>query len=261
MHDFAHTGRLESSSADSRLPRLDIRVRLIGALAAIAAVVASTSPALPLAAFAFSLVVLRISRAPLGQSLRKLAGPLAMAAIIAAIKAFAGGATVLWAFDLAGWTLTVTREGLAGGLLIGSRVLGSVGLAVAIFGSIPPHEFFAALRWCRAPRIFVEIALLMCRYIVALFEQAGSIRAAQRVRLGYSRPGRSLASAGVLAGSLALRSIEQAERTHDAMVVRGYRGRMPLPPLPPLPQRDWAALAILLVLLAGAFWFVGGPMR
>jgi cobalt/nickel transport system permease protein len=260
VHEPDDSG-LNPAASTAAPARLDVRVRVIVGLAATVVVVASTQPALPLAAFVLSLVVLLMSRVPFSRSLRRLLGPLAMAAILAIIKAFAGGVTVLWAFNLAGWTLTLTREGLAGGVLLGSRVLGSIGLAVAIFGSIPPHEFFAALRWCRIPRSLVEIALLMCRYIGSLFEQAGSIRAAQRVRLGYARPTRSLASAGVLAGSLALRSIEQADRTHDAMVVRGYRGRMPLPPLPPLARRDWATLSILLILLAAAFWFAGGAMR
>jgi cobalt/nickel transport system permease protein len=237
---------------ETRRSRLDVRVRLIGGLAAIVAVVASSRPTLPLAMFVLSVVAILLRKSTRRSALLKLLAPLAMAAVIAAVKAFATGSTPAWSFTLAGREFVATREGLASGLLLGSRVLGSVSLLLAVFSSVPPHEVFAAMRWAKAPRPLVEIALLMCRYIFALFEQAADIRAAQTVRLGYSTVRRSLASAASLAGLITLRSIDQADRTHDAMVARGYRGRMPLPALPAFGWGNAAVLAILLAVCAGA---------
>jgi energy-coupling factor transporter transmembrane protein EcfT len=37
-----------------------------------------------------------------------------------------------------------------------------------------------------------------------------------------------------------LRSLDQAEKSHEAMTARGYRGRLPLPAMPRLPWRQVA---------------------
>ena len=87
----------------------------------------------------------------------------------------------------------------------------------------------AALRWASVPHTWIEIAMLMYRYLHILFEQAASVVSAQSVRLGYSGLRRSFQSLGSLAGMVILRSLDQAEKSHEAMMARGYRGRLPLP--------------------------------
>ena len=146
-------------------------------------------------------------------------------------------------FDLGPWQFTATREGLFGGLLIASRVLGSLGIVMALCHGVPAHELFAALRWAKVPRTWLEIAVLMYRYLFVFFEQAVSVIAAQRVRLGYSTLRRSLHSMGSLAGMVVLRSLDQTEKSHEAMLARGYHGFLPLPSLPAL-SKGQAAVAV-----------------
>ena len=90
----------------------------------------------------------------------------------------------------------------------------------------------------------------MVRSIFTLFDQAASVLSAQRARLGHATFRRTLDSAGRLAGIVLLRSIEQAERTHEAMIARGYQGCQPEAGLPPLTRRDAALRAACVVLLA-----------
>jgi energy-coupling factor transporter transmembrane protein EcfT len=58
----------------------------------------------------------------------------------------------------------------------------------------------------------------------------------------------------VVAGTVILRSVDQAVRSHEAMRVRGYRGEMPFGPLPGLGRRDWLAIVAAAILLGGAYW-------
>jgi cobalt/nickel transport system permease protein len=110
-----------------------------------------------------------------------------------------------------------------------------------LFSSITPaHTFFSALRWFRVPQGWVEIALLMYRYTFALLDRAADVAAAQKVRLGYSGVGQSLSSMGRLAGIVLIHSFDQAGRTYEAMILRGYKGSVPFAPLPALPKKEFA---------------------
>ena len=214
----------QGPAADGLLARCDIRVRLIVALAAIAAIVASTSVALGLVALACSLAGMFAMRMPPRVVVHRLAGPLALAALVLLMQTFMTGTTLMATIDLGLCRLTATAEGFRAGTLIACRVLGSLGIAMLLCQGTPAAEILAALRWARVPRTWIEIAVLMYRYLHVFFEQATCIASAQRVRLGYSGLRRSFQSLGGLAGMVVLRSFDQAERSHEAMTARGYQG-------------------------------------
>jgi energy-coupling factor transporter transmembrane protein EcfT len=58
-------------------------------------------------------------------------------------------------------------------------------------------------------------------------------------------------------GTVILRSIDQAVRTHEAMTARGYTGSIPFGPMGAMGRRDrW--VAILVPLLFMAAWLLVG---
>lgn len=223
--------------------RIDIRLWLALLLAMIVAVVASSRASLPLAVFIASVAALLAMRLPPGGVLGRLAAPLGLTLVVCVLRVFLTGKTPWLTFTIGPWTLVATREGLNAGALIGLRVLGSVGALLVLTAAAPAERLFAALAWARVPRTIVDIAQLMHRYIFVLLHQAAAVRAAQRVRLGYVGFRRGMASLGSLAGLIILRSVDQAERTHEAMLARGYQGRLPLATLPPLGRAGRLALA------------------
>jgi cobalt/nickel transport system permease protein len=233
--------------------RVDVRVKLIVAVAAILAVVAAGRCWLPLFALAGALATLCVRGIGPRYVLDRLAGPAALAAMAGMLRVFLTGHTPLAAFHVWGWQLTATREGLHEGLLLGAHVLASVSIVILLCACTSAHEIFAALRWLRMPRTWVEIAVLMYRYTFTLFTQAAAVLAAQRVRLGYANYRRSLHSAGGLSGIVTLQAIDQAERTHEAMVARGYQGSLHLPSLPRLGWRQWLALIVALAAIVALF--------
>ncbi|MGD0900502.1 MAG: cobalt ECF transporter T component CbiQ [Thermoguttaceae bacterium] len=238
--------------------RCDIRVQLIVALAAILAVVASTRLWLPLGAAVCSLGVLLASRMTARETAGRLAGPLVAAGLVFLLESFMTGTTPAWTMDLGVCRLVATEEGVWHGALLGSRVVGSVSILLVLCLATPAQRIFAALRWARVPRTWIEIGMLMHRYIFTLLDQAAAVFSAQTLRLGHAGAGRSLRSMGSLAGTVVLRSIDQAQRTHEAMVARGYQGSLWIPRLPSLGRRDVGMLLAGLAAVAVALAFGEG---
>ena len=59
---------------------------------------------------------------------------------------------------------------------------------------------------------------------------------------------------GNLGGVVLLRSIDQAEKTHEAMVARGYQGVLPLPAPPALRAADLGLLSGCLAVIGLAYF-------
>lgn len=238
MHHLREVCAASSPPGDCLLARGDIRARGLIAATAVGAVLVSTRPEVGLGALGLSLLTLVASGARIRVLIGRFAGPLTFALLICLFQAFMTGRTPIHAVELGPWSFTATSEGLRRGILIASRIAGSFAVVMAFCHGALPEDLFAALRWARVPRIWIELAILMYRYIHVLLERAVSVIAAQKTRLGYGRVRQSLHSMGSLAGIVMLSSLDQAERSHEAMVARGYQGQFPLPTLSPLrPQQ------------------------
>jgi cobalt/nickel transport system permease protein len=148
------------------------------------------------------------------------------------------GSTLLLNIPLFGWKIAVMREGALHGALLGTRVLGAVSALLLLSSTARAHQVFHALRWFGVPKCWVEVAMLMYRYIFMLLDQAADVMDAQRVRLGYSSLRRSLSSTGVLAGTVMKVAMDQGIRTYEAMELRGYKGYIPFGALPRICSKD-----------------------
>jgi cobalt/nickel transport system permease protein len=221
------------AARDSLLRRMDARSKLTVALVAIACVLFSTQPLLPLMVAVALLAAARIiGRISLGFLLRRMVAQLGLATILFVLHAFLGGTTPLPGISLFGFALAPTREGIAQGALLGARVLGAISVMRVLSMVTPAPEILNAFGWMRLPRAWVETAMLMVRYVFPLLELTSTVAAAQRARLGYVGLRRSLSSAAALSGTVFIRSMDQAIRTREAMVLRGYRGLIPTVHLP-----------------------------
>ena len=240
---------------DNALTRIDPRVKLLVALAALIAVVTAERPVLPLGAFVLCLGTVAALRIPAKLVALRLVAPLSTVAVLVVIQTFVTGTTPLFALTLGGWTLTAKAEGLRHGLLLGTRVLGALSIVLLLGIATPAHRIFQVLRGFRISKDWVEIAILMYRYIFVLMDRVADLAAAQRLRLGYTARGRAFTSFTALAGATIIHSFEQSQRTHDAMRLRGYRGTMPFGPLPALGRRDRGILLVCLTGIAAAYGF------
>lgn len=212
---------------DHLLLRIDARVKILVALTVLAMVLSYKAFALPLLVTTLCLFLCSRMKIPLRVIVLRFSEPLFIAAVVLLLKLFFSGEDVLFSVNVAGIRIVGHADGLREGLLISSRIIGSVSVIVALGFSTPFTDVMSALSWFRAPKGLIEILMFAYRYIFMLSEEAMVIYNAQKNRLGYSNMRRGMSSFGILAGSLTLKAFEHSQNTTVAMVQRGYDGNMP----------------------------------
>ena len=181
--------------------------------------------------------------------------------LIALPTVFTKPGAPLFELDLAVFTLTGTKEGLDFFISVLLKSWASVTAAVVLTATTPPLQLLGALRSLRVPAVLVAIVMLMYRYLFVLVEEAQSMMRARAARsafiinkTGGRKPGGSLVwrakSAGGMAGSLFIRTLDRSERIYMAMVARGYDGTLRQTSSAPLERRAMAMLAAALFVFA-----------
>ena len=165
---------------------------------------------------------------------------------------------VLWVVPGVGWTLTTT--GLIRFLTIVGRTWIAVqaGILLSAITSVP--DLLWGLKELRVPRLIVAIVGFMVRYLFVLADEVMRMlraRASRSPKLaGVKRPGIFWQGrvAGMMVGSLFLRSLERSERVHAAMLSRGYDGEMRVLEQPTMLALDWIVLLTVLIALSLVLW-------
>ena len=207
---------------------VDPRVRLLAAGLLIALVVSSRGGAFPWCVAAVCLPAAILTGMRPRVLLLRLLQPLFIALVVLALKAFMGAGEAVVLFSSAAMTLTLHGEGLREGMLIVSRIIGAVSVAVLLSQAMSFTETMAALAWLRAPAGLVEVALFAWRSLFMLYDDAGTVYTAQKNRLGYCGVRRGLRSFGAMAGMLTIRAFDSSQAMTVAMTRRGYDGSLPL---------------------------------
>ncbi len=239
---------------------VDPRAKLLAALSALTAVMLARHVLLPFGIFALCTISMVLVGVPCRLIASRLAAPLGVALVLLALKTFFGGTSHLFSIDLFSWRLTATRDGLAEGALLFARVAGAVSLVILLGFVTPAYRIFQALRWLRVPEEWLDIAVLVYRYVFVLLERTANLAAAQRVRLGFAGVRRSVDTAGMLAGATFLQSFEQALRVHESMRLRCYGGSLRLGALPPMTKRDALAAALAVAAVCAAYLLAEGRL-
>ena len=124
--------------------------------------------------------------------------------------------------------LTLSVEGLWGAWTILAKATLGVGASIIVSATTTIPDLLRGLDRMRVPRVLTAIAGFMVRYLDIVAGEFSRRRVAMAAR-GYEP--RWLWQNGPLAqsaGSLFIRSFERGERVHQAMVARGFTGRMPV---------------------------------
>lgn len=149
---------------------------------------------------------------------------------------------------------------LGGGTLLAKAVLGVLA-AIALASTTAPRELLASLDRLRLPRVLVAITSFMVRYAVLAADDLRRLRIARESRGATpGGPGQLAAVAGGV-GLLFVRSYERGERVHQAMLARGYDGRMPGLRARSATAAEWAwcaALPAAAIAVLGATHVVAG---
>ena len=158
-----------------------------------------------------------------------------------------------WTVDgraVATWgPLVITHEGLLLALRLTLRCNAIVAAWIALVGTSRLTAVAHALRALRVPERLVLILFFCVRYIQTIHDEYARMAAA--VRLRAFKPGNSVHAYRTyanLVGLLLVRSHDRAARVHDAMVCRGFDGRLHTLDARPLRARDMIVPALLSVL-------------
>lgn len=235
---------------------IEVRTKIVFTVVALLINLLSPTIYTPIAIAIFCLTTLIVIKIPLRLLLLRLLMPLVMATVVLVTQVFFYGVTPLLTISFWGLHLVGYEEGLAHGLLIMFRVVAGVSLTLFLSMSTPVNKLLLAASWFRIPKIFLQLTLLVYRYVFVLLEEVTAIREAQKVRLGYRNWRHSMRSVGILGGSLFFRAYDRADRVFEAMLVRGYSGAITINYQRGFSGRDFAvALSSGAILLA--FYLVG----
>ncbi|MDA8170573.1 MAG: cobalt ECF transporter T component CbiQ [Nitrospiraceae bacterium] len=206
--------------------KIDARIKLILFGFALVLIITSKGFRFLSAALAVSVASCLLMKVPFKKFSHRFPEPLFIAGVLFLIKALSGGGPGL-VLHLFGLKVYLSRSGIFEGARLGLRVVAAVSALSLLTFSAPFEEILSALEWLKFPRQLVEMAFLAHRYIKVFLADAQAIYHSQKNRLGYSGMGRSLNSFGIMAGSLTIKTFEQAQATSLAMVQRGYNGKLP----------------------------------
>lgn len=175
-----------------------------------------------LAAAALLLLVARIPiRAALKRLLFLVPVIVALAAIVPFVKSAGGEKVALWNDGP-----LVPRQGLLVLWNVSSKALVGLVCAIVLAGTTGVPRLLDAFERLRFPRVLVLTMSFIHRYAVTMQEELSRMKRARDARGWKGRWIWQSGALGGLAGTLFLRSYERGERVWQAMLARGYRGRM-----------------------------------
>lgn len=237
------------AAVDSVITRLSPEVRLIGTV-----LVALAAALLPLGAWSQMAILAGVvaglaamARLRPADFFRRVAPPFAFVLLVSlAILFLAPGETVARAGPLRVTDAGLLRFGSAAG-----RAAVALGAAVILVSTTRFTELIEALRSLRAPAVVTSSLGLGYRFLYTLTDEVERLRRAARSRnAANGSASRRRLLIGITAAALH-RSFDRSERVYQAMLGRGYTGRMPALRTPPPAGRAGLELGALGALLAG----------
>ena len=240
-------GRLDDlARRDSPIHRLDARIKVIVCLVFVL-VVASFGPyqLLPLLILLpFPLAVLLAARLPFGFLAKRLALVAPFALMVGIFNPWLDRRL------LVEWGPLAISAGWISFAAIVLRFLLSVGSALLLIAVTGFPQICQALKRLGVPGVFVTQLLFLYRYIFVLGDEARRLVRARALRSFRGR-GQGVKVYGALLAQLLWRSIDRAQRVHQAMLGRGFDHEVRLLDRQGLRLVDWAVLGgCLLALLA-----------
>lgn len=124
-----------------------------------------------------------------------------------------------------GW-FVITEAGQRTARLVIARALGAVSCLYFLSLSTPMSELLSVLRKIHVPKIIIELAVLIYRYLFVLLSIYSNMNHAAASRLGYDGLRQSLKTTGEIYGNLLSSSLRRAGAYLDAMESRCYDGEI-----------------------------------
>ncbi len=209
----------EYAYLDSPIHRWEPRFKLIALLALIFAFSFVRGLWLVPVMVLITIVLYGLSRLPVGFLVSRLRYPGIFLLALALILPLSGRTPLLDAGPV-----TLYEEGMLALLIIASRFVCILTVSLVLFGTAPFATTIKAMRSLGLPAILADMMMLSLRYIFEIGDRLERMERAMRLRgfRGSRFNWRNLRVLASMAGSIFVRSYEQADRVYKAMQLRGY---------------------------------------
>lgn len=197
--------------------------------------------------FLSSLLVV-FSRLPVKEIVKRLLPVNLMVAFLWLFLPFSTGGEMIYTVG----PLSVTKEGLGLATLLTIKANALVLLFIAFVASTPVNTAGHAMGKLGMPDKLVHLFFFTYRYLHVIHGEYLRLKRAMLIR-GFV-PGTNIhtyRSYAYLVGMLLVKSVERAERVHDAMLCRGFTGKFYSMHTFKIRTGDMIAFILILALLAG----------
>jgi cobalt/nickel transport system permease protein len=244
----------ETSAQPGLLQQLDPRVRLLGMLALVVAVILCRRWDVIAALFALAVVIAIASRVSI---------PLLATRVWLLVLFFTGSIAVPALFTTPGrpiitfpvQTFAISAEGLRTAILLVLRVETAVTFTSILVLCTPWVRLLRALRSFHLPVEVVSMLAMTHRYVFLLIETANQMFESRQSRTVGRLPGpEQRKMTARTAGVLLNKSIDMSQEIYLSMLSRGYRGEIRVLDEGRMRARDFAGLAAFLFVGAAAAW-------
>jgi cobalt/nickel transport system permease protein len=249
----------EYSAKSGLLQSLDPRVKAGSVFLFIVGMLLCKNIYILFSCYALCLVLAVFSRINLGFFLKRTWIFIPLFSFFIAVPAlfgfFSPGETI-FSFQLFGFHLAITRQGLSGATLFVTRVITSVSFAVLLSLTTRHFQLLRVLRIFGVPQIFVMTLGMCYRYVYLFVEMLENTYRAIKSRVGSSMDYRKGQS--IVAGNIAFlweRSLRLNEQVYQSMLSRGYQGEVLIIDDFKMRSRDWLWLAGSGVVVLSMFYF------
>ncbi|MCU0637160.1 MAG: cobalt ECF transporter T component CbiQ [Methanothrix sp.] len=212
------------SDLNSPLHRWETRVKLISLFVLIISIVIAVEVSQALAGLIVSMLLVLISGLPFHHVLGFMKWPFFFLLPLLVILPITTEGEALFSYHF----LTLSSQGLHLGLLFMIRGIAAALLALIMAGTAPFNVNINALKSLGMPGPLTQIFLFAYRYIFLLNEDLQTMRRSLASK-GFEMRS-SARSARIMAMAVAMlliRSYERSEDVFNAMISRGYQGRLP----------------------------------
>lgn len=234
-----------SASGSSAVHRLNPLAKL---LATIAYLVATTS--IPRYAFPcavgmaiFPVILFALANLSFATCLRRLRFVLPFVLLVGVANPFFDRGTMfsVGGVEVSGGIVSMATLALKGALCLAA--------SYALAATTRMDALCSSLAAIRVPAIVTDVLLLSHRYLAVLMEEAGTMAEAYALRAPRAR-GVKVGAWGSFLGQLLLRAMDKAHGVHDAMMLRGFSGTIPMAATPRWRATDTLFLACAIALVA-----------
>jgi cobalt/nickel transport system permease protein len=210
------------SQGRSLVHRLDPRARLLGLVLFSLPVALAGSLRAALLGLVLAALLLALARPPAGLVLRRLAAVNLFTAFLWVFVPLSAPGQAL--FHLG--PLAYTREGAALALLLTLKTNAAFLAVTALVASIAPPELGCALQALGLPEKLCHLLLMTHRYLFVIQREYLRLLTSARARGFAPRTnGHTYRTYAWLLGMLLVKSWDRAERVHQAMLCRGFKGK------------------------------------